>query len=583
MAISSERLQTCRFGTFEVNFRAGELRKHGVRVALQQKPLQVLAALLRIPGEVVTREELRRTLWSEATFVDFDHSINIAINKLRAALGDTGKNPRFVETLSRHGYRFIAPVHAPSASEAGPRKVMLAVLPFQNLSGDPEQDYFSDGLTEEMIAQLSRLDPRRLGVIARTTAMQYKDTGRRVDEIGQELRVDYILEGSVRRGQDRVRITVQLIQVRDQTHLWADTYDRKPVGVLEVQRSVALKVARSMSMELLPEQDAALSRQFPRNIVAHEAYLRGRHFWNRRTEADFARAIECFEAAAREDPDYALAHAGLASAYASLGLFTGIRPAIARAKALQAAVAALATDPDLAEAHTAMAYVRALYERDWPAAERGFGLALGCDPSYVTAHHWYGHVLAMLSRFDECQAQMDLALECDPRSAVTNSHLGWTLYFARRFADSIERLRLTLEMDPGYALARYFAGLALLQMVRFDDAIRQFEIAEQLAPEHPPVLSALAQAYALRGDRTEASRYLDALRAMSARRYISPFFVACVHIRLGEPDPAMAGLQQAYELGCPWMAFCNVEPALDPLRGDPRFRRLIQRIGFPRI
>jgi TolB-like protein/Tfp pilus assembly protein PilF len=390
---------------------------------------------------------------------------------------------------------------------------MPAVLPIQNLSGDPEQHYFSDGLTEEMISQLGHLDPRRLGVIARTTAMHYKDTALRADEIGKELGVDYILEGSVRRSADRVRITAQLVQVRDQTYLSAETYDRKLADVLDIQRSVARKIARSMAVELLPEQQAALSRQFTRNTAAHEAYLRGRYFWNRRTEANFARAIECFEQAVREDPGYALAYAGLATAYVTLGLFTGIPPGVARTEAMQAATSALEIDGRLAEAHTALAYAKALFEWDWAGAERGFEEALKFGPSYVTAHHWYGHMLSM--------------------------------------------------------------------MLRFDDAIRQFERTEQLSPGHPPVLSGFGQAYAMKGQRAEARRFLDTLYAMSMDRHVSPYYIACVHVRLGETDQALARLEDACEQRCPSMALLNVEPSVDPLRRDQRFRSLLQRIGFP--
>ncbi|HUA60941.1 MAG TPA: tetratricopeptide repeat protein [Verrucomicrobiae bacterium] len=579
MAGSTESTQSWRFGVFEVDLRAGELRKHGVRIALQQKPLQVLTALLSHPGEVVTREELRRALWPDTTFVDFDHSINIAISKLRLALGDPGKNPRFVETLSRYGYRFIAPVQSQSAA-AQPRKAMLAVLPFRDLDGGQGQNYFADGLTEEMIAQLGRLDPRRLGVIARTTAMHYKETVLRADEIGRELSVDYILEGSVRRSADRVRITSQLIQISDQTHLWAETYDRKLADVLDIQRSVSHRIARSLAMELLPEQQAALTRQFTRNVAAHEAYLRGRYFWNRRTEGNFARAIEWFELAIREDPGYALAYAGLATAFVTLGLFTGIPPRQARAKTMQAADAALRIDPQLAEAFTALAYGKALFDWDWTGALQAFSQAIESDPSYVTAHHWCGHVLAMLGRFDESQAQMALALELDPRSPVTNAHTGWTLYFARRYEESAERLRLTEELDSEFALASYFAGLTDLQLGRLDDAVRQFERGERLSPGHPPVLSALGRAYAMRGKLAEARAYLDALRAKAAGRYVSPYLPALVHVGLGESDQAMARLEEAYEQGCPWMAFLNVEPLLDPLRSDPRFRGLLRRMGL---
>jgi TolB-like protein len=279
------------FGVFQVDFRAGELRKRGVRIKLQEKPLQVLAMLLSQPGRVVTREELRRCIWPGESFGDFEHSINIAITKLRQALGDTAINPRFIETLPRHGYRFIVPT-GNSINKSS--KKMLAVLPFSNLSQDKEQDYFSDGLTEEMITELGRLNPEHLGVIARTTAMHVRDSGKSVEEIGRELRVQYILEGSVRRTANRVRITAQLIQVRDQVSLWAATYDRQLADILDIQQDVAQHIAQSLAMELLPSVYKVGSRAGSRITDAHELYLKGLYYWSlERRRASAHRSSSC--------------------------------------------------------------------------------------------------------------------------------------------------------------------------------------------------------------------------------------------------------------------------------------------------
>lgn len=575
--------QALRFGVFEVDPRAGELRKHGLKIKLQEKPLQVLTALLEHPGKVVTREELRRNLWTDDTFVDFDHSINIAITKLRQALGDSAKNPRFIETLSRHGYRFIAPVSSRAYAPPHSGKIMLAVLPFENLSGHSEQDYFSEGLTEEMITQLGRLQPRRLGIIARTTAMRYKGTSKRTDQIGHELGVNYLLEGSVRRAGDRIRITAQLIQVSDQTHLWAETYDRRLADVLVIQRDVARRIARSLTVELLPKQQAALSRGSTPNTAAHEAYFKGRYFWNRRTEEGFAKAVGYFEQAARLDPNYALAYAGLADAYDSLGLYGGLPPGLARLRAEQAARKALEIDDKLAEAHTSLAYAKVLFDWDWPGAEREFKLAIELDPSYVTGHHWYALFLTMMGRFDQALSQMDLTLKLDPLSMVMNSHKGWILYFAHRFEQAIEQLHKAIEIDPLYPLTHYFLGLSYLKKDRIEDAVREFHRADELSEGHPGLVAGLGQAQALLGNRTGAYRYLDELKAASARRYISPYHMACVHAELGEKDRAFEWLGKAYEERSGWIAHLKVDPAVDGLRSDPRFDDLLRRVGLRRV
>src|SRR5271165_3895357 len=312
-----------RFGVFEVNLSTRELRKKGHKLRLQEQPFQLLTLLLERPNEVVTREEIQQKIWGADTFVDFDHGVNRAINKLREALGDSADNPRFIETLSRRGYRFIAPVQLdlqPSDSS----KKMLIVLPFSNLNLEADQEYFADGLTEEMIAHLSRLNPERLGVIARTSAMQFKKTSKTIKAIGQELGVQFALEGSIRRAGDRVRITAQLIQVRDQTHLWAESYDRGLKDVLEIQSEVAERIARSLAVELVPERQALGALSVTGDTEAYEFYLRGRHYLNQRVELGYSKAIDYFNRAIQKDPGYAPAYAGLADAYSVIGFYGAI-------------------------------------------------------------------------------------------------------------------------------------------------------------------------------------------------------------------------------------------------------------------
>jgi len=570
-----------RFGVFEVDLRSGELRKHGLKIKLQEKPFQVLATLLEHPGNVITREELRRKLWPEDTFVDFEHSINIALNKLRAALSDSAKNPRFVETLARHGYRFIAPVDKRVQASPPSGKVMLAVLPFENLSHDPEQNYFSEGLTEEMITQLGRIHPRRLGVMARSTAMHYKGSEKRADQIGQELGVGYILEGSVRRAIDRVRITAQLIEVSDQTHLWAETYDRKFADVLDIQREVARRIAKSLAVELLPGQQTALSRASTRDSEAHEAYLKGHYFWNKRTEEGFKKAIVFFEQAIARDPGYALAYTGLADCYETLGIYGGLPPGETARRAKAAANKALEIDDKLAEPHTSLAFANLLFDWNWPAAEREFKLALDLNPNYVTGHHWYGLFLALMGRFEEAFAQMKNALVLDPLSLVLNSHVGWFLYYARRYDEAISQLSKTLEMDQSFPVTNYLLGLAYLQKERINEAITEFHKGDQLSNSHPAALAGLGQAYGMAGRKAEARQFIDKLRALSKTRYVSPYFMACVWIGMGDTAQAFECLEKDYQERGSWMAHLKVDPILDGLRSDPRFKNLIQRVGLP--
>src|SRR5260370_424015 len=357
-----------RFGVFEADLESGDSRKHGLRIRLPQQGFQVLAVLLERPGSVVTRIELQERLWPGRTYVDFEHGLNKAVNRLRAALGDTASNPRFVETVSRRGYRLLVPVNCePSLEIAAPHRKRLAVLPFENLSAEAGEEFFSDGLTEEMISELGRLCPSRLGIIARTSAMQYKHGCKRVDEIGKELNVDYILEGSVRRMQNRVRITIQLVHVADQTHLWAQSYDRELADLFQVQREVAQRVADSLAFELLPEPQSRGKLVIPE---AHEAYLRGRYFWNRGSDADARSAISCYQHALEGDPEFALAYSGIADCYSRLVWFAVSTPLDGGAKAKAAAIRALELDESLAEAHAAMAVVRFRVELGWVGAGR---------------------------------------------------------------------------------------------------------------------------------------------------------------------------------------------------------------------
>jgi serine/threonine-protein kinase len=459
-------------------------------------------------------------------------------------------------------------------------KTMLAVLPFSNLSYDREQDYFSDGLTEEMIAELGRLNPENLGVIARTTVMHLRDSGKNIDEMGDELGVQHILEGSVRRVADRVRITVQLIEVKDQTSLWTATYDRQLEDILEIQQDVAKRTAQSLAMELLPSDYGEKSPAGPRVAGAHEFYLRGLYYWNFRTEESFRTAIEFFNRAIELDPEYALAHSGIARVYNTVGLYGGVPPHLARERAKSHAQKALAIDSAMPEAYAALGYAQLLFDWDWKNSEAAFKTAIGNNPNYTGAHHWYALMLTLVAKFEDAFQRMDKALNLDPLSFILNSQKGWILYFARRYQDALAQLHHAIRLNDNFALSHYFLGLTYLQMAKLEDAIHAFREARELSGNHPAPCAGLGYTQALLGRKAEALRHLEILNAMAKQRYISPFFYSWIYIGLGDLDQALACLEDAYKQRCCWMAHLHVEPMMDSVRADRRFQNLLLRIGF---
>jgi TolB-like protein/DNA-binding winged helix-turn-helix (wHTH) protein/tetratricopeptide (TPR) repeat protein len=654
MGIPVALARIVHFGLFEVDLKASELRKQGLRLKLPEQPFQVLAMLLEKPGEIVTREELRNRLWQTDTFVDFDHGLNNAVMRLREVLGDSSENPRFVETIPRRGYRFIAPVDdsfhgLPSQglqesetsqlallsatakvsertdlASAGNQQLnrrriaisvvavlaaaavaalaihysgrvnsgttgrpgakqstSLVVLPLENLSGDKDQDYFADGMTDELIANLAKI--RSLRVISRSTAMAYKATRKPLSEIARELQVDAVVEGTVLREGSRVRITAELVQVSTDHHLWAETYESQMGDVLALQNRVSSAIVNEIRINLTPEDRARLAKNPAIAPEAYENYLKGRFYWNKRSDENLMKAIGYFERATHQDPDYALAYAGLSDCYAIIGatIFGTMPVAEAAPKAREAARRALDIDPALAEAETSLATLKFNYDWNWAGAEEGFQRAIQLNPSYATAYQRYSLYLMAMGRFQDGFGQINKARELDPLSISINFSLGWRLYMARQYDRAIEQLHNTLEMDPSYELPHLVVGQAYEQKGAFALAIPELRKAVDLSHGTPLMVSALAHAYAREGNKEEAEKLLADLVRQSKKQYVSPYYFAVVYVGLGENEKAMEWLEKAFADRSNGLVFMRVEPELDSLRSDPRFLALQQKLKLP--
>ena len=653
MPSSTSSTKIFRFGVFEVDLKANEIRKNGLRLKLPEQPFQILAVLLEKRGEIITRDELRNRLWPEDTFVDFDHGLNNAVMRLREVLGDSSENPRFVETIPRRGYRFIAPVEeahhpspAPSPSEMGPvpsnghsevtvrssfesalpealtvparrrsnflwislgmvavavvaavlfyyrhsanavggqteTTTSLVVLPLENLSGDKDQEYFADGMTDELIANLAKI--RSLRVISRSTAMAYKGTHKPLSEIARELKVDAVVEGTVLRVGSRVRITAELVQVSTDHHLWADTYESQIGDVLALQNRVSSAIVSEIRINLTPEDRERLAKTPGVAPEAYENYLKGRFYWNKRTDENLTKAIGYFEEATHQDQQYALAYAGLSDCYAiiSATIFGTMPGSVSAPKAKAAAQRALEIDPTLAEAQTALATVKFNYDWDWTGAAAGFERAIQLNPSYATAYQRYSLYLMAMGRTQESFDQINKARELDPLSISINFSVGWRLYMARQYDRAIEQLRNTIEMDPSYELAHVVAGQAYEQKGQFDLAIAELRKAVDLSHGTPMMTSALAHAYARSGKKMEAEELLAQLTVLSKKEYVSPYYFAVIAAGLSDNEGAINWLEKAFADRSNGLVFLQVEPELDGLRSNPRFVGLQKKLDFP--
>ena len=597
--------------------------------------------LLEHAGQVVGREELQKKLWPADTFVDFDHGLNKAISKIRESLGDSAESSRFVETVGRRGYRFLAdvrvvdstPVRSPelapqphptadardrqdpagtlaithlltprarkistfvllallaslaawklhSGNRASPVIRSLAVLPLESLSSDASQDYFADGMTDELISDLGQISALR--VISRTSMMAYKHTHKSLPQIARELNVDGVVEGTVLRSGDQVRITAQLIEGTTDRHVWSQSYQGELRDALALQNNVARAIADQIRINVNPQEQAALGNVAIVNPAAYESYLKGRYFWNKRTADGLKVALAYFNEAVEEDSKYAQAYSGLADTYALLGdwQYAVMTPKEALPKAKAAAIKALELDSALGEAHNSLAFCLDGFDWDFDSAGKEFRRAIELNPGYATAHHWYAWHLALLHRYDEAIVEMRKAANVDPLSLIINADLAELLALAHSYDESIRQSRKTIEMDPNFGLAHNHLGQAYLQKHMNDAAVAELHEAVKLSGGSPTCIANLARACVASGKRSEAVKLLSDLTKRSTPGQSHASEIAVIYASLGDTDQAVNWLEIGFEER--FNPGVLLRPGFDSLRSDPRFEDLVRRVGLPR-
>lgn len=626
---------------FELDLRAYELRRSGQPLRLERIPMDLLLLLVREKEQLVTRDQIVEKIWGKDVYVDADTSINTAVRKIRHALRDDPEKPRFIQTVTGKGYRYIGLVSpgeaspitqeppAPAAGVAAEplarskpsqlrlrgwtlgaalltiavfiaaavgvylrwrrpqirsgtaeARIMLAVLPFENLTGDTGQEYFSDGLTEEMISQLGNLDPKHLGVIARTSVMHYKNSGFPLDRIGTELQVQYVLEGSVRRDANNVRVTAELIQVKDQTHLWARQYDRHLQDLLALQGEIAREIADEIQLTIdSRKKQAGAPAQPAVSAEAYDAYLKGQYFWNKRNPEAFKQAIHYFQQAIDIEPNYARAYAGLADSYALLSGYDSSVPSdVVMPKARAAAVRAIELDQNLAEGHTALAVIAQNYDWDWQTAEREYKRAIELTPNYATAHHWYGEFLALQGRFDEAFREIERARQLDPLSLIIGADYGAILYYARQYDRSIEQFQAVLDMEPSFRRAHVMIW-PLVEKGFYKRALAALDEWERKGTEtKASVESIRAYVYFRAGDTAQGQKALARLNRLYRAEPLDPAIMFNGYVATGDRDSTIFWLDKACTAHSSGITNLKVNPAFDSLRGDPRFVSILQRM-----
>ena len=610
-----------QFGPFRLDPVKRRLLRDGEVLKLTPKAFETLLVLVEQKGKTIEKNELLEKVWA-GTIVE-ENNLNQCITALRKSLGDSRQESQYIATIPGIGYRFVADVREledPAAVEQKPintdRRPMfryallilvplvlavvgyvlltrdkspsptgaissIMVLPLDNLSGDASQEYFVDGVTDALIGDLAKI--RDLQVISRTSSMHYKGTKKSLPEIAREIKVDAIVEGSVQRSGDRVVIRAQLIHAATDHHLWIATYERPMRDVLDVQSEIAQTIARQIQIQMSPADEARLTTRHPVSPKAFDDYLQGRYlYWNKRTEENLNKAISYFQNAIKEDPNYALAHVGLADCYSALGVVqvSALPPLEARRLAEENATNALALDPSLAEAHTALGYVKH-YNWNWAAAEQDFKRAIDLNPSYANAHNAYASFLMSRGQIDESIAASNRARQLDPFSLSISAQRGFLLENARRYDEAIEQLRGVIAMDPNHYQAHWFLGHTYAANKQFEQAIAASEKAVELSQRSPGALGMLGLVYGLAGRKDDANKVLNELLELNKRRYVTPAALANVYIGLDNKDQAFIWLEKALEERSNYIAYLKVFPILDPLRSDSRFASLVQRVGLP--
>lgn len=624
--------ETFRFGEFELDTASFELRRGGRPVRLERQPMDLLILLVRRRGQLVSRTEIVDLLWGKDVFVDVETGVHTAVRKIRQALRDSAEAPRFVETLQGRGYRFIADVEiapaAPAASvgagapapadqplppvpsrvrpaarwivaallvagallatylwssrERGSlaTPVTLAVLPFENLSGDPERDYLAGGLEEEASASLSQIDPERLSVVARTSTRSYRDTSKSAALIGRELSADYLVEGSLRAEGGRLRVTVSLIRVADQLQIWSHSYDREPTSLLGVQQELSTAIAEQIHLRLSPERLHTVARRQTQNADAYDLYLRGRNFEDRRTPQATVRAIDYYEQATALDPRYALAWAGIARTQAARILNSDAEALAVWPIARNAAAEALRIDPNLPEGQFASGFVDWCCAWDWTAAESSLRRAVALDPRFAQAHVTLGHALSQLQRHDEAAALARRAREIEPMSPTMHAISSQIAFQARDYAGALELARQSVVLDPEFWIGHMMLAQAYGETGPLDRALEALASAARLSDQNSKAVSLRGYFLAKSGREDDARQLLNALEAASRTRHVPPYAIALIHAGLRDWDAAFDWLERAYGARDTHLIFLTVDPKWDPIRADPRFRELLARCGF---
>lgn len=579
-AAQSEHL--VHFRSFELNLQTRNLYRRGLKLRLHGHPIEVLAMLLERPGELVTREALRKALWPEDTFVDFEHGLNTTINRLRETLGDKADAPQYVETIPRLGYRFIAPIESRPQILLKPASKIesLAVLPLDNLSGDSSQEYFADGMTDALLTDLGKIHALR--VISRQSIMQYKGSRKTLPEIARELNVDVIVEGTVQRSGNKVRITAQLIHGKADHHLWTESYERDFREVLSLQSEVARDIAKKIEVTISPEESCHFSAARTVNPEAYEAYLKGRFEWYRISSQSFASSERYYQLALEKDPNCALAYSGLADVWL-LRVDSGYKPpSEAMPKAIAAANKALQLDSNLSETHLAMANIDALYERDWASAEKEFLLAIELNPNNHDAHFGYADYLISLKRNQEWQSEIQRALALDPMSPLVRTFYGWHLVYLGHFDEAIEELQKGLTSQPDFSSAhmglwgayykKHMDAHAMEEAVRFFQTIHDQEAAE-----------ALEVGYKQAGYKQGMNRAADLLAHRAQSAYVPGIRIARLYAHAGDTNQSILWLNKADEARETTLLHLGVAWDWDSLRSDPRFQALLMRMDFPAV